>query len=480
MKIPAKGLDREGLSKVLKDYKKGDLTWRDGKTFSYVYNAGSAPEEVCKEAYMAYLSENGLNPTVFPSLLRLENEVVAMASAHLGGNSEVVGNFTSGGTESIILAVKTARDWAREKKPQIEKAEIILPITAHAAFHKAAHYLDVKKVLVPVDPTTCKVDLESLQKAITPSTILLVGSAPSYAHGVVDPIEEMAKIAREKDLLLHVDGCIGAFLLPFLRRLGRPVPAFDFSVEGVTSISMDFHKYAYAAKGASVVLYRNKELRKHQFFTCSEWTGYSVVNATIQSSKSGGPLAAAWAVLNFIGEEGYLEIAKSLQEATEKVIAGVGEIPELRLLGNPEMTLVAATSDEVKVFHILDEMKERGWYLEPQLAFPPHKESFHLTITPANVPKIDQLIQDLKEAVQAAKELPSANLADQMSGFLSNVNLGELKDEDMMGLLAMVGIQGSKLPSRMAPINEVLNVLPAPLRDGFLKNFCNELFRYQG
>jgi sphinganine-1-phosphate aldolase len=322
MKIPQHGLSREQILTTLEAYRADDMPWRDGRTWAYVYDPGPAAEEVIKQAYMMYLTENALDPTVFPSLLRLENELVAMAAAHLHGGASVVGNFTSGGTESIILAVKTARDHARDKRPHITEPEIVMPATAHAAFQKAAHYLGIKPVLVPVEPRSFKADVEALRRAITTNTILLVGSAVSYAHGVVDPIRELGQLALEHDLLLHVDACMGGFLLPYFRRLGAPVPDFDFSVPGVTSMSMDFHKYAFAAKGASVVLYRDKELRKYQIFTCANWSGYTMINATVQSSKSGGPLAAAWAVLHFIGDGGYLEIRCSTRRGASPTASG--------------------------------------------------------------------------------------------------------------------------------------------------------------
>jgi sphinganine-1-phosphate aldolase len=480
MKIPSKGLTRDELFGRLEKYRAHDMPWRNGRTWAYVYDPGKEAEEVIKEAYMMYLSENGLDPTVFPSTLRFETELVAMAAAHLRGDEQVVGNFTSGGTESIILAVKTARDYARAQRPQIVQPEIVLPTTAHAAFQKAAHYLDLKPVLVPVDPRTFKADPASMREAITPNTVLMVGSAVSYAHGVVDPIRELGQIALEKDLLLHVDACMGGFLLPYFRRLGAPVPDFDFSVPGVTSVSMDFHKYAFAAKGASTILYRNKDLRKYQIYACSNWTGYTVINPTVQSSKSAGPLAAAWAVLHFIGDEGYLDIARRVLEATRRIAKSIEEIEDLRLLGQPEMNLVAFTSDTVSVFHIVDEMKERGWYIQPQLGFDNSRENIHLSINPANVKWVDALLADLRECVDQAKERPSGALAAQVRGAFSSLDPEALSDEMIEGLLATAGVEGSGLPGRMAEINEVLNTLPVRLREKLLIAYLNDLYRYQG
>jgi sphinganine-1-phosphate aldolase len=473
--IPSKGMHKEEIFKQMEAYRAGDMNWRDGRTWAYIYDPGPEAEEVIKRAYMMFLTENALDPTVFPSALRFENEIVAMAADHLHGDEEVVGNFTSGGTESIMLAVKTARDYARARRPEISEPEIVLPFTGHAAFQKAAHYLCLKPVLVPVDPQTFKADPEAVRAAITPNTVLLVGSAVSYAHGVVDPIRELGQIALEHDLLLHVDACMGGFLLPYFRRLGAPVPDFDFSVPGVTSISMDLHKYAFAAKGASVILYRNKDLRRHQIYTCAQWTGYTVVNPTIQSTKSVGPLAAAWAVLHFIGDEGYLEIARQVLDATQRIADAVDGMEDLRLLGRPEMNLVAFTSDTVSVFHIIDEMKERSWYVQPQLSFHGSKENVHLSVNPASVKWVDPLLADLRLCVEKAKTMKSGELATAVQNAFSSIDPSTLSPESFSQMLRMAGIQGSALPERMAEINEVLNALPAELRERLVTEFMNEL-----
>jgi glutamate/tyrosine decarboxylase-like PLP-dependent enzyme len=468
-------MQKEEIFKQMEAYRAGDMNWRDGRTWAYIYDPGPEAEEVIKRAYMMFLTENALDPTVFPSALRFENEIVGMAAGHLHGDKEVVGNFTSGGTESLMLAVKTARDYFRARRPEIREPEIVLPVTGHAAFQKAAHYLCLKPVLVPVDPKTFKADPEAIRKAITPNTVLLVGSAVSYAHGVVDPIRELGQIALEHDLLLHVDACMGGFLLPYFRRLGAPVPDFDFSVPGVTSISMDLHKYAFAAKGASVILYRNKELRRHQIYTCAQWTGYTVVNPTIQSTKSVGPLAAAWAVLHFIGDEGYLEIARQVLDATQRIADAIDGMEDLRLLGRPEMNLVAFTSDTVSVFHIIDEMKERSWYVQPQLGFEGSKENVHLSVNPASVKWVDALLADLRVCVEKARTMKSGELAAAVQNAFSSIDPSTLTPESFSQMLRMAGIQGSALPERMAEINEVLNALPAELRERLVTEFMNEL-----
>jgi glutamate/tyrosine decarboxylase-like PLP-dependent enzyme len=479
VRIPEKGIPKDELFAKMQAYRADDMDWRDGRVWAYVYDPGREAEEVIKQAYMSFLSENALDPTVFPSVLRFENELVAMAASHLNGDDGVVGNFTSGGTESIILAVKTARDYSRAVRPEVREPELVLPVTGHAAFQKAGHYLSVKPVLVPVDPETFKADVDAVRRAITPNTILLVGSAVSYAHGVVDPIRELGQLALERNLLLHVDACMGGFLLPYFRRLGAPVPDFDFSVPGVTSISMDFHKYAFAAKGASTVLYRNKELRKYQIYTCAQWTGYTVINPTVQSTKSAGPLAAAWAVLNFIGDDGYLDIARQVLEATRTIADAIDKMEDLRLLGRPEMNLVAFTSDTVSVFHIIDEMKARGWYIQPQLGFGGSKENIHLSINPASARWVDPMLADLRDCVAKAKTMKSGHLAAAVREAFASVDPANLTQESFSGMLSMAGIQGYQVPERMAEINEILNALPVGLREKLLTEFMNELLQYR-
>jgi glutamate/tyrosine decarboxylase-like PLP-dependent enzyme len=332
MNIPQQGLSKEEILNTLQAFKSRDMDWKAGKVWCYVYSPGEDPAEVTREAYLSFLSENGLDPTVFPSLLRLETEVVRATINLLRGDSNAVGHLTTGGTESIMLAVKTTRDKARAEHPEITQPEMVLPKTAHAAFHKAAHYLSVKPVVVDIDPQTFKVRTEEVRAAITPNTILLVASAPSYSQGVIDPIVEIGKIAQEKNLLFHVDACVGGLHLSFMRKLDYDVPDFDFTVPGVTSISTDLHKYGYAAKGCSVIMYRGKEIRKHQIFACTDTTGYTLINPTMLSSKTGGPMAGAWAILNFLGEEGYKKIVNEVQEATKKLVDGVNSIEGLQVL----------------------------------------------------------------------------------------------------------------------------------------------------
>jgi len=476
MKLPKNGLSKEDVLKNLEEVSSKDIQWDSGKVFGYVFDPGKEIIDVSEEALLDFYHKNGLDFTVYPSLLKMENDILDFSANHLGGDENTSGSFTSGGTESIILAVKSARNYFREKKPEIKEPEIVIPVTAHAAFHKAGHYLDIKVKQIPVDDNF-KAKIDELKKAITENTILIVGSAPSYAYGVIDPIEEMAAIAKEKDILFHTDGCMGGFLLKYFKKLGVDIPNFDFSVPGVTSMSMDLHKYAYTPKGASIVLYKNKELRRHQIFACANWMGYTMINNTIQSTKSGGPLAAAWTTLQYIGEEKYLEFAKLTLEATEKVESFINQHPELKLIAHSQMTLVAFTSDTVNIFHIIDEMNLKGWYIQPALAFQNAKESIHLSINLANVFHMDAFLEDLKIAIEDAKKLPNGILIEKAQQIFAETGSMELNEEVIGKLIEAAGVNENGMPERMAPINEVMNMLPPEMREELLIEFSSMMFK---
>lgn len=478
MKIPEKGMKREEIMQTLASYKSGDLDWKTGKVFGFVYVPSEDTRQVINEAYTMYLIENGLDPTSYPSILRLENELVGMISDLLRGDGNVVGNFTSGGTESIMMTVLTARNRARALQPEIKEPEMILPFTAHAAFYKAAHYLDVKPVTVPVKDDSFVADVDAMRAAINKNTILLVGSAPSYAHGVVDPIEEIGKLAIEKNLLFHVDGCVGGIHLSFMRKLGMKVPNFDFSVPGVTSLSTDLHKYGYAAKNASLILYRSKDIRRYQIFACSRWPGYTVVNPTASSSKTGGPMAAAWAVLHYLGEEGYKKIVKEVMDATKLVVDGINNIEGLKINGSPDMCMFSfhTTTDKLNVYRIADEMKIRGgWYLQPQFARGNSKSNIHISFTYITVPQAEALLKDLKETVESLLNEKPAPAAD-LSGLVKNLD-SNLNEETLTSLLEMAGITKDAVPERMESINMILEALPYDLSEFILSVFFNNISR---
>lgn len=479
MTLPETAWSRERIFATLSEWSSHDLATEGGAAFAYVYDAGEREvAALAADAYRLFLPANGLDPTAFPSLLRLENEVVGFAVSHLGGGAEAAGNFTSGGTESLILAVKTARDWARVHRPHITAPELVLPVTAHASLHKAAHYLGLKVVSTPVDPHTFRADVAAIAAAITDNTVLIAASAASYAHGVVDPIAEIGAIAQARGILLHVDACIGGFLLPYFRRLGAPVPAFDLSVPGVTSISMDLHKYGYAPKGASVIVYRDKQLRRHQLYACADWTGYTVVNPTVQSTRSGGPIAAAWALLQAVGDAGYLELARRTLEATRKIVAGLAALPGIRVLGTPEMSLVAFTAEggSAAVFAIADAMKARGWLVQAQLQGRGSPTNLHLTISAGHLPVVDRFLADLRAAVEEAREQPADEGLAMLLHAAATMDFTTMSPESFAQALALVGVRDGQLPTRMAGINALLDALPPAAREAALITFVNDLY----
>jgi glutamate/tyrosine decarboxylase-like PLP-dependent enzyme len=476
LQIPQNGKTKEEIFQTLKSYKGDDLDWKSGRVMGYVYDPGEKAEDVINQAYTMYLSENALDPLTYPSLLRLENEVVAMTAGLLNSPPEVVGNFTSGGTESLMLAVKTSRDYARAAKPHIKEPEMVLPITAHASLFKAAHYLGVKPVVTPVHDDSFKADVTAIRDAITDNTILLVGSAPGYTHGVVDPIPEIAALAQEKDLLCHVDACVGGIHLSYMSKLGFEVSDFDLNVPGVTSLTTDLHKYGYAAKGASIVLYKNKDLRRHQIWACSRWTGYTVINPAITSSKSGGPMAAAWAVMNYLGNEGYLELVREVMAATQKTIDGINRIDGIRILGKPDMCMFALASDseKINVYRLADEMKLKGWFLQPQFARENSPANLHISLNRSTIPQAEAFLKTFEETVSEMKQKEvdddTRNLYDELDKLSINYD-----EASFFKLAEMVGVNVDQLPERMEKINKLLEVLPYDVSEFMLVEFLNTL-----
>ncbi len=318
-----------------------------------------------------------------------------------GAGDEIVGTVTSGGTESILLAMKAYRDRARERGGESDP-EVVAPATAHAAFDKAAQYLGLTLVRTPVDDGY-RADVGAVREAITDRTAAIVGSAPSFPHGVVDPIPELAEIARERGVALHVDACLGGFVLPWAERLGYPVPPFDFRLPGVTSMSADTHKYGYAPKGTSVVLYRDADLRRHQYFTATDWPGGLYFSPTMAGSRPGALSAACWAAMVAMGEEGYMEAARAILETGAEVRAGIAEIPGLRVLGDP-LWVIAFASEEVDVYRVMDRMAERGWSLNG-LQRPPAAH-FAVTLRHTQPGVVERLLEDLRAAVAEAGARP--------------------------------------------------------------------------
>lgn len=399
MELPRQGRGEDELFDRMSDLKKEDASWREGRTWSLVYHVDKDVERVRNRAYEMFSSLNALNPLAFNSILTFEREVVSMTADLLQGDEEVVGNLTSGGTESILLAVYTARERLREKRPAVDRPELVLPETAHPAWAKAAHYFGLEVSRLPVR-SDWRADPSELPERIGERTALVVASAPSYPHGVIDPVEALAGHAAEHDVPLHVDACIGGFVLPFLRE-DRDLPPFDFSVPGVTSMSADPHKYGYTAKGTSVLLHRNRELRRHQLYYYDEWPGGIYAAPNLQGTRPGGPMAAAWAVMRYLGKDGYRTITGRVMSATESLMDGVREIDGLRIVSDPDMCIFAveSTDDDVDVWKVEEFMGEQGWELERQQNPP----SLHLSVMHHHVDVVEEFLGDLKEAVDRAR-----------------------------------------------------------------------------
>ena len=388
--LPLKGTSRETVLNQLETFHQADTRWNEGRVFSLVYHAGDEHTEFLKKVYSLYFHENGLNPGAFPSLKKYEAEVVSMAANLFHGGEQAAGTMTSGGSESIMMAVKTYRDWAFATK-NISAPEMILAQTVHPAFDKALHYFGVKPVVLPVTAAQTA-DIEAVKKAINANTIAIVGSAPQYPHGVMDPIVELAALAKSHQIGLHVDACVGGFMLPFLKKLGQNIPPFDFSVEGVTSISADLHKYGFTAKGASVIIYKDQELRRFQFFIKKDWPGGLFASPSVTGTRPAGSIAAAWATLTAFGEEGYLALYKKLLETTQKFKSGLNELG-FKIVGNPVGTLMAYECTDTSIYVIADLMEKRGWFVDRQMG----PDCIHLTITPAHAPSVERYLADLKE-----------------------------------------------------------------------------------
>ena len=402
-KFPQGGTDPGELFREIEENRKMDFGWEEGRMFGFVYYPGSKITETLEEVHKIYLHDNALNPTTFSSLRKMENELVAMAGELLHGDKRTCGSVTTGGTESILMAMKVARDWKNEHKPGIIP-EVIVPVSAHPAFDKAAHYLGIKLLHAPLR-SDFRVDVQGMASLITDRTAMLVGSAPCFPYGVVDPIPEIAQLARKSKLLCHVDACMGGFMLPFLEEMGSAITPFDFRVKGVTSMSADLHKNGYSLKGASLVLYRDPELRKRQFFITTEWPGGIFASSSLLGSKSGGPAASAWAMVKLMGREGYKDLAAKVMDTTRKMQAGITKIEGLHIVSNPEMSVFAIKSDIYNIYELGDELARMGW-LTDLLQNP---ACIHFTLTLLQVGKEEQFLEDLEYAVQQLKKAKGKN-----------------------------------------------------------------------
>ena len=411
--LPDNGRDADELRALLAEWQADDIDWKSGRAFSLVYNADDPVlEQLHHDVASRFLHENALNPFVYPSLLRMEQEVVAVA-AELFGTDPHAGTMTSGGTESIFLAVYTAREEARARG--IDRPQLLLAGTAHPAFTKAAHYLGVDEIRVPVGDDL-RADVDAMAAAVGEHTALIVGSAPCYPYGVIDPITDIAQLALANDTMCHVDACLGGWLLPFWEELGEPVPDWNFAVDGVTSISADIHKYGYCFKGASVVIYRDTSVKRRQHFLFDGWPGGLYGSATTAGTRPAAPIAAAWATIQHLGRDGYIAKARMVKAGTQKFLDGVASIDGLAVSGRPDMSLFefASTAGPEATGAIGDRMDDRGWHLDRQ------QGGLHLMVSPGHLKVVEQFVGDLAEA--AANHGESRGVAPTYGGVASDTS----------------------------------------------------------
>jgi sphinganine-1-phosphate aldolase len=397
-RLPDRGRDRDEVLAEVEELARAERPrWEEGYASGAVYHGDREHVDFLARVYAAHSQSNPLHVDLWPSATKFEAEIVSMTRTMLNGGDDVVGTVTSGGTESILLAMKAYRDHSGKRR-------IVAPETAHAAFDKAEQLLGMTTVKVPVGEDLLA-DVDAMAAAIDDDTAVIVGSAPGFPHGLIDPLERLSELALERGVGLHADACLGGFVLPFAERLGHPVPPFDFRLPGVTSMSCDTHKYGYAAKGTSVVLYRGEELRHSQYFAVTDWPGGMYMSPTLAGSRPGALSAACWAALVTIGEQGYLDAAGRIIDAASRIKAGIAEIEGLHVLGDPLFD-VAFASDELDVYRVMDAMSARGWSLNGL-----HRPScLHVctTLRHAEPGVTERLLDDLRSAVEEVRAQPQA------------------------------------------------------------------------
>ena len=397
--LPNVGTGWEELKARMGGYATGDVRWREGKTAVYVFNAGPEVEWVQKEAYALFQSENGLGPAAFPSLKRMEEEVVGFGLGLLHGPEGASGAITSGGTDSITMALKAARDYARKARGVTGPLNIVIPRSAHPAFDKAAAVMEIEVRRIPLQDFLA--DVPAMGAAADGATVMLVGSAPNFPYGLIDPIEALSDLAVARDLWLHVDACVGGYIAPFARMNGADIPPFDFELPGVRSMSADLHKYGYCAKGASTVFFRDAALQKYMIFDFRDWPGGRMVTPTLAGTRPGGAISAAWAVMNFLGVEGYRAKQGTVTATRERIEAGASALG-FRVLGIPKLGIVAFTHDGADCLAIWSKLRERGWFT----SLTTEPMALHLMLSPFHAEVADAYLADLAWAVGEVKARP--------------------------------------------------------------------------
>ena len=467
MAIEEQGMAPVAVRESLAALRADDPPVRGGRVMAYVYDAGDdAASEAALDALASFGEVNALDPTTFPSVARLENDLVGWGLDVMRAPDGSAGVVTSGGTESCILAVLAARErWRRLGR--IGSPTIVVADTVHPAFHKAAHLLGVDVHSLPVDRRSLRLGAVSVAAALDhlgQRAALVVTSAPSYAHGVIDDVEGVAAESAQRGVPVHVDSCIGGMALAYARRSGEAIPGFDFDVPGVASMSLDLHKYGFAPKGVSLLLFRDSDYRSGTYFTFSSWPGYPIVNTTLQSTKPAAPMAAAWAAARVLGHEGFTEAVRRAREATLRIAAIVDTIPGLRMVAPPDATLVALRGDgddPIDPFRLADALRARGWVVQPQPGMGDLPRTLHLTVQPVSADTLPEFERDLRDAADEVRGLAWVDVADDLEAAFA-----ELPDLT----------SGAPLPEEMAAVHALIDALPPQVRDPALAAIFSSLF----
>jgi len=393
--LPKNGQEWEALDSIMTEMSKGDIDWRHGRTPLYVFYATESVYEVSKKAFMKFFSENALgSKSAFFSLKGMEEEVVDIALELLQAPEEGCGCMTTGGTESIFLAVKACRDWTRAKRPHIVRPNIVVPYSTHPAFNKSGDVMDIEVRRVPVGDNF-RADVEAMAAVIDNQTMMIVGSVPCFPHGVIDPISELGRLAEKSGLWLHVDACVGGYFAPFAKKIGYPIPDFDFSIPGVRSVSADLHKFGYCPKPASTVLYRHPDYYRYQIFDFDQWSRGRFTTPILTGTRPGGAVAAAWAIMHHLGEKGYMEIAERVMKMTRLYIEGINAIDGLTIYGEPDLSIITFGSQEFDIYAVAERLSVRGWLAglnrEPR--------AIHLMMSLNHEPVREEYLADLRAAV---------------------------------------------------------------------------------
>ncbi len=468
---PDNGRPFEEILAELDSFGKDDPNYKEAKTWSLVYYLNEEYTQFLEKAYAKYFSANGLNPTAFKSLKRLEKDVLKFTARLFHVDDEACGVMTSCGTESCMLAVKTYRDLGRSKG--VKKPEMIIPETAHVAWDKGAEYFGVKIRRAPL-AANWGVDVKAVEKMVNKNTVMILGSAPEYPHGIIDPIEELGKIAKKHNIPLHVDSCVGGYILPFIEMNGGDVPLWDFRVEGVTSISADIHKYGFAAKGASCILYRNIDYFKHQVFVNESWPGGMFASPAFLGTRPGGAYAAAWAAIQANGVEGYKALAKKTVEVAEKLKKGITDIGCFEIIGSPIASLFAykSTDSSVNVFALGDVMEKKGWHID-RIQRP---DALHAMVTAPHDKVVEQYLEDLKEAVEIVRAHPELADSGQAAtyGMVSHIPLRGMVRKQVLEIFA----NSYKLSAEEIDLSDSDSVSPGASAEGEKKSLFDKIISW--